>query len=364
MNTENIKIEITLKSLVLITVFILSIVIIWQLRLVFFFLFFAFVLNSALRPYVDYFQTKRIPRVVSIALIYIILFLVFSIVTLTLFGDTVEQLKNLIMLMPQLISNIIAELFNIFPFLEEIIDLQEFRSEFIREITNFIRLIGGGLLGAYTIINSAVTSIGGAITIVMLSIYMLVRKREVYLSIINFLPITKESKKVYTQRFKLVEEKLGEWVRAQIFLMAFIGVFTWFGLVTPVIFFENYNMNQYALPIAFIAGILEAIPTLGPILTAIIAVIIAIGSGSSLAVVIYVVLLFYLIQQLEASVIFPNIMAKVVGVDPIVSIISVIGAYILFGVLGAIFIIPIIAVGRILISPEIDNLVNSPQESD
>ncbi|HRP36650.1 MAG TPA: hypothetical protein PLS50_02465, partial [Candidatus Dojkabacteria bacterium] len=65
--------------------------------------------------------------------------------------------------------------------------------------------------------------------------------------------------------------------------------------------------------------------------------------------------------------IFPNGMAKVVGVDPIVTIVSVIGAYILFGIVGAIFVVPLIAVMRILLGNEINNLVeqhmnDSPEE--
>ena len=60
-------------------------------------------------------------------------------------------------------------------------------------------------------------------------------------------------------------------------------------------------------------------------------------------------------------------MAKVVGVDPIVTIVSVIGAYILFGIVGAIFVVPLIAVMRILLGNEINNLVeqhmnDSPEE--
>ena len=60
-------------------------------------------------------------------------------------------------------------------------------------------------------------------------------------------------------------------------------------------------------------------------------------------------------------------MAKVVGVDPIVTIVSVTGAYILFGIMGAIFIVPLIAVMRILLGNEINNIVeqhmsDSPEE--
>lgn len=362
MKTDNVKIEITLKSLVLITIFILTIAIMWQLRLIFIFLFFSFIINSALRPYVDYLQSKKIPRIVSTIGIYVILLLLLSIMTVTVFSETIEQVKNLVVLMPQLVSNILAELFVVFPTLREVIDLQEFRSEFLKDITTIGGSFSSSLSSAYSFINSAVTTLGGIITITMLSIYMLVRKKEVYSSVIKILPITEESKTNFLKKLKLVEGKLGDWVRAQLFIMAFIGVLTWFGLVTPAIFFDNYKMNEYALPIAFIAALLEAVPTLGPIITAIIAIIIALGSGSGLAVIIYVVVFFYLIQQIESSVIFPNLMAKVIGIDPIVTIVSVIGAYILFGIMGAIFIVPLIAVLRIIVGPELDHLVAHERE--
>lgn len=50
-------------------------------------------------------------------------------------------------------------------------------------------------------------------------------------------------------------------------------------------------------------------------------------------------------------------MAKVVGVDPIVTIVSVTGAYIVFGIMGAIFVVPLIAVMRIMLGSEINNIV-------
>lgn len=357
MKSENVKIEITLKSLVLILSFIVGITILWELRLVFIFLFFSFIINSALRPYVDFFQTKRIPRIVSTILIYLTLFLILSLMTVTVFSETVEQFKNLVMLMPQLLTNILAELFLVFPWLKDLIDLQEFKTQFLEELTSAGGIFSSGISSAYNILNSALTTLGGVVTITMLSIYMLVRKQEIYSSIINFLPITNRKKLKYNKKLMLVEEKLGEWVRAQLFMMGFIGVLTWVGLVTPSLFFDSYQMHEYALPISFIAAILEAIPTLGPIATAVIAIIIAIGSGSSFATVIFIVLLFYIIQQLESTLIFPNVMAKVVGVDPIVTIVSVTGAYIVFGIMGAIFVVPLIAVMRIMLGSEINNIV-------
>lgn len=363
MKPSNVRIEITLKSLLLITFFIIGVILLWRLKIILFFLFFAFILSSALRPYVDYFETKKVPRIVTTLAIFVVLLLALSLMTVTFLSSTMVQLKNLIVLMPQLISNVVAESFEISPWLRDIVNLQDFKTELIKELTGLMGAVGGGLGSAYTVINSAVSSVGSLATVIMLSLYMLVRKEEVYLSIISSLPVKSSTKKSYIERLKLVENKLGDWVRAQLFAMLVIGVLTWFGLVTPSIFLKNYNLGQYALSISFIAGILEAVPTLGPILTAVFAVIIALGSGAGLPTIIYIVFIFYLIQQLESAVIFPKIMSKVVGMDPIVTIVSVISAYMIFGMLGSIFIIPIIAVAKILFSPELHYLVDNGNQA-
>jgi len=356
MKTENIKFEVTLKSLFVITLFILLIVLVWQLRLVFVLLFLAFIINSSLRPYVDFFETKRIPRFLSTALMYVTLFLILSLMMVTIFSETIEQMKNLFLLMPQLLTNILEELFLVFPWLQDLIDLQDLRNRFVADFSSLGGVFNSGLSSAYTILNSAISTVGGLVTITMLSIYMLVRKEEVYNSFINFLPIKKADKIKYAKRLEKVEIKLGAWMRAQLFLMVFIGVLTWIGLVTPSAFFEEYKMHEYALPIAFIASILEAVPNIGPFVTAIFAIIIAVGSGSSLSTVLYIILLFLAIQQLEGIFIVPKIMQRVIGIDPIITIISVIGAYILFGIVGAIFIIPLIAVMQIMLGGELNEM--------
>lgn len=355
MKTENIKFEVSIKSLIIITTFIIGLMLVWQLRLIFVLLFLAFIINSALRPYVDFFETKRIPRFLSTSLIYIILFLILSLMMVTVFSETLEQLKNLFLLMPQLLTNILQEMFLIFPWLEDLIDLQEFRTRFVEDFTNLSGIFSSGITSAYNILNSAFTTVGGIITITMISIYMLVRKEEVYTSIIKLLPIKASDKKKYSLRLERVEEKLGSWMRAQLFLMAFIGVLTWFGLVTPAVFFDNYKMHEYALPIAFIASILEAVPNIGPFITALIAIIIAVGSGAGLPVVLYILILFLALQQLEGIFIVPKLMQRVIGIDPIITIISVIGAYILSGIVGAIFIIPLIAVLQIMLGSELSD---------
>ena len=72
--------------------------------------------------------------------------------------------------------------------------------EFLDELTSAGGIFSSGISSAYTILNSAITTLGGVVTITMLSIYMLVRKKEIYSSMINFLPISVKAKKKYNKK--------------------------------------------------------------------------------------------------------------------------------------------------------------------
>jgi predicted PurR-regulated permease PerM len=76
----------------------------------------------------------------------------------------------------------------------------------------------------------------------------------------------------------LVETKLGAWVRGQVLLMAIIGILTYIGL--------SILRVDYALPLALLAGLLEVVPVVGPIFSAVPAVIIALSISPVFALII------------------------------------------------------------------------------
>ena len=128
-----------------------------------------------------------------------------------------------------------------------------------------------------------------------------------------------------------VEEKLGAWLRGQIFLMFLIGVFTFIGLVVLGV--------DFALPLALIAGLLEVVPIIGPIVSSIPALIVAaaISPIKALSVAIY----YLLLQQLEGNLLVPRVMKKAVGVDPLVVILALMIGARLAGPVGALISVPV-----------------------
>jgi len=124
--------------------------------------------------------------------------------------------------------------------------------------------------------------------------------------------------------------QVGKWLRGQLLLGLIVGVVIYVGLSLMGV--------KYALVLALVAGILEVVPYIGPVISAIPAVLIA--SAQSPLLALLVVILYFLVQQLENHLLVPKIMQKVVGLNPLVIILVILVAVKLAGVLGAIVAVP------------------------
>lgn len=132
--------------------------------------------------------------------------------------------------------------------------------------------------------------------------------------------------------------------RGELTLMLVIGVISWLGLTI-------LGMPG-ALYLGIIAGLLELIPNLGPIIATIPAAIVALLHGSSylpvspLAMALLVVLFYILVQQLENNLIVPRILGEAVDLPPLVVMTGVLVGATAAGLLGALLVTPIIASAR------------------
>lgn len=114
----------------------------------------------------------------------------------------------------------------------------------------------------------------------------------------------------------------------------------------------------YAPALALIAGVLEAVPMIGPTLGAIPAGIVALSISPSKLV--WVVVATIVIQFLENNFLSPNIMSKAVGVNPFLSLVTIFAFGSLFGIAGALTAIPIAAIIQLLL----DRFVFHPDKPD
>ena len=127
-----------------------------------------------------------------------------------------------------------------------------------------------------------------------------------------------------------LEQKLGSWVRGELILMLIVGLMSYIGLMFLGI--------EFAIPLAFLAGLLEIVPNIGPTVATIPAILVALGHSPVLALA--VTALYFLIQQLENNFIVPKVMSRAVGLSPLVVIISLLIGLKIAGLAGAILAVP------------------------
>jgi predicted PurR-regulated permease PerM len=135
----------------------------------------------------------------------------------------------------------------------------------------------------------------------------------------------------------------GRWVRGQLLLGASVFVATVIGL-TLLTFLGFEEFGQFTLILALIAGVLEWLPIIGPIVAAIPAILI--GLSIDLPAAIAAALLYTAIQQLENHILVPKVMGDAIELHPAVVILSLVVGGALFGIGGAILAAPTVAAGR------------------
>ena len=135
----------------------------------------------------------------------------------------------------------------------------------------------------------------------------------------------------------------GRWVRGQLLLGGSVFLATAVGLtILTVAGFREFG--QFTLVLALIAGFLEWFPIIGPIISAVPAILI--GLTISPAAALAAVALYTVIQQLENNILVPKVMGDAVDLHPAVMILSLVAGAALFGVGGAILAAPTVAAGR------------------
>ena len=128
-----------------------------------------------------------------------------------------------------------------------------------------------------------------------------------------------------------VQEKIGQWLTAQFILCCIIALLTFIGLTIVGL--------PYALVLALFAGLLEFIPTIGPILSSIPALLVAFVQSPLTA--LFVLVVYVVVQQFENHIIIPQVMKRTVGINPLVSVVAILIGAKLVGFVGVLLAVPV-----------------------
>ncbi len=139
------------------------------------------------------------------------------------------------------------------------------------------------------------------------------------------------------------ERVFGRWLRGQIVLCVAVGVATFVGLMALSL--VDPIFGRFAVLLAVIAGILELVPIIGPIVSMVPTLLLAATTGRVEAI-IAVVVLYVIVQQLENQLLVPRIQGGAVEMHPAIVILALAIGAAIAGLLGAIFALPIAAAAR------------------
>lgn len=143
----------------------------------------------------------------------------------------------------------------------------------------------------------------------------------------------------------IIERVVGRWVRAQILLGLIVGGAIYLGLLLLGNLVDP-RFLQFAVLLAVIAGLLELLPIIGPIIAMVPTLLVALTTADPVLSILAVVLLYTAVQQLENVVLVPKIQGDAVELHPSVVIFVLILGGAIAGLPGAIFSVPITAAGR------------------
>jgi len=132
---------------------------------------------------------------------------------------------------------------------------------------------------------------------------------------------------------------LRKWLVGQASAMVAVGALTFIGLALLQV--------PLSLSLALIAGLLEFVPFVGPIVASVPGILMGFTQGPQEA--LYVALLYLAINQIEGNVIMPIIQKWAVSLPPALGILSVVAFGTLFGIAGVLFAVPLMVVVMILV---------------
>lgn len=297
------------------------------------------VLAYALNPLVRRLEGLRVPRALAVLGVFVVLILVTVVTLLLIIVPAVGQVQVVVRSPQDLVDQVIDQVNRLqnLPYVgqymagldqDRILQLLKANAPSAQQLANVATGVIGGVFGVFgTVFN--------LLLMVLVSIYLLLEREKITRALLGTIPETVREQSL--ELFYAVEQSLVKYLRGQLLLCALMGVIGW-----AIMFF---TIGKYALPVGAWVAATEIIPVIGAFLGAVPAVAIAlfVPEGGFVQALI-VAGLFLVAQQVEGNLLVPRIQGGSVGVHPLWVLFATLAGTALYGLIGAIFAVPIVAI--------------------
>ena len=349
------------QKLLVLLAFAIGAYFLWLLLPVIAILCFSGFLAILFSPFLDAMNKRRIPDWFGTILIFLILFTfllvaVFAIVpifvkqTILLFSSLSGYLSGLegayqsggidALGLPSFVAKYIqsVDLASFFEFLRShASSIAGFASDSAKTIAS----------GGVNIVTSLSGGILQGIMVVVFTFFITFERRAIRVFLYDILP--GRVSKYLRSREKDVSRALSAWIRGQILLGLSIFALTFASLLILRLFGIHLDGT---FTLALIAGLMEFIPYVGPLLALLPALAIAAGLGMTPVVVIFI--LYIAIQQAENNIVVPMVMSRALSLSPLVILLVMTALGSLWGIVGILLAIPAAAILKIAVSDFLD----------
>ncbi len=298
---------------------------------------YAFAIVFILKPVVEFFENKGLPRIWALLLTYLVFILIVTLFLIYIIPVLTDQFRSLITNLPQYVKLIEKKAIS---YISEIskMKLPFDTEELLKEFLSRLREPGLALFGRIPGFTAGfVSGFFNILIAPILAFYILKDYESIRENLHNLIPIKYRDQ--FSDIIIEIDEVISNYLKGQVLVSISVGILIVISLTILGI--------DYALIIGIIGGIFNIIPYLGPIIGAIPAIIIAFFKKPILA--LWVILLMIIIQQIDSFFISPNIMKKQMNLHPAIVVFSLMIGGLLWGILGMLMAIPIAAAVKAII---------------
>lgn len=317
------KIDISTSTLFRFVLIILSLIFLYLIRHILLTVFIALIIAAAIDGPVDWMAKRGVRRSLGAAAMYLAIFIFLALFLYAVVPPLSGQIKILAASLPESLDKLGAS-FELWQQRTGLNGLQKLLNQFSAQLS----WAGSNVLGAAVNIFGGLFSAG---LILVISVYLVIQDKGIKEFLSSVMP--HHSRAYAVNLAERIQNKLGSWLRGQLLLMVIMGTLAFIGLTLLKV--------KFALTLALIVGLFEIVTYIGPIVGAIPAVAIAFLQSPFLAML--VIILFMVNHQLENYLIAPLIMKRVLGLNPLVVILSLIIGGSLGGIIGVVTAVPIAA---------------------
>ncbi|MDO8552969.1 MAG: AI-2E family transporter [bacterium] len=329
MESRPLNISITLGTVIKIVVLLVGAWLLFYLRDLVLVVVTAVVFASAMEPGIRGLVKRKVPRLLSVIIIYILLFCVFFGIFYFFLPSVLEDLATFVASLPSYLeafSRVGA--FDDYARILGVATPSAATNEIMDTVRNVLNL-GDTFGNAFSAVSKIFGGVLSFILIIVLSFYFAV----IETGVTDFLRIVTPRKyETYVLNlWNRSQHKIGLWMQGQLLLAVIMGVLIYLGLTILGV--------KHSLFLAVVAAVFEIIPVFGPTLASVPAIIIGfVDGGATLGLL--TVALYIIAQQFENHLIYPLVVTRVVGVPPLLVILALIVGAKLAGFLGILLSVP------------------------